>query len=100
LPSIERHEFGSVSCGLGRVGHRQNVCETATGRRAALRDAHDKGHINRLPSYGALINILEAEGTFDVLKALIVQSAKPLTALETSFACDSSGFSGCRFDRW
>ncbi|MGB2890805.1 MAG: hypothetical protein WBC04_24190, partial [Candidatus Acidiferrales bacterium] len=27
-------------------------------------------------------------------------SALPLKALETNFACDSSGFSGCRYDRW
>ena len=47
-----------------------------------------------------MFSVLETEGTFDVLKALIVESAKPLKSLESSFACDSSGFSGCRFDRW
>ncbi len=78
------------------------VYSTVSGRRfmSDLRDAHGKGHINRLPSYGSLFNVLEAEGTFDVLKALVVESAKPLNVLECRFACDSSGFSGCRFDRW
>lgn len=78
------------------------VYSTVSGRRfmSDLRDAHDKGHVKRLPSYGSLFNVLEADETFDVLKALVVESAKPLKALETSFACDSSGFSGCRFDRW
>ena len=31
---------------------------------------------------------------------MIKESALPLKAMETHFACDSSGFSGCRFDRW
>jgi transposase len=78
------------------------VYSTVSGRRfmSDLRDAHGKGHINRLPSYSSVFNVLESDATFDVLKALVVESAKPLKALETSFACDSSGFSGCRFDRW
>jgi transposase len=78
------------------------VYSTVSGRRfmSDLKDAHSKGHINRLPSYGSVFNVLESEGTFEILKALVVESAKPLKALETSFACDSSGFSGCRFDRW
>ncbi len=78
------------------------VYSTVSGRRfmSDLRDAHGKGHIKRLPSYGSVFNVLESEATFEILKALVVESAKPLKALETSFACDSSGFSGCRFDRW
>lgn len=65
-----------------------------------LRNAHGKGHINRLPCYNSIFNVFDADGTFDILKALVVESAKPLKALESKFACDSSGFSGCRFDRW
>lgn len=78
------------------------VYSTVSGRRfmSDLRDAHGKGHVSRVPSYNSIFSILEAENTFEILKALVVESAKPLKALETSFACDSSGFSGCRFDRW
>lgn len=78
------------------------VYSTVSGRRfmSDLRDSHSKGHIRRVPSYNSIFNILETDSTFDVLKALVVESAQPLKALETTFACDSSGFSGCRFDRW
>ena len=31
---------------------------------------------------------------------LVVESAKPLKAIESSFACDSSGFSASSFDKW
>ena len=35
-----------------------------------------------------------------ILKTLIVRSARPLAAVETSFAIDSSGFSTSRFAKW
>ncbi len=78
------------------------VYSTVSGRRfmSDMRDSHSKGHIGRVPCYNSIFNVFESEGTFDVLKALVVQTAQPLKALEASFACDSSGFSGCRFDRW
>ncbi|MCI0332739.1 MAG: transposase [Planctomycetes bacterium] len=78
------------------------VYSTVSGRRfmCDLRDARDKGFINRLPCYNSIFNIFESEDTFDVLRLLVVESATPLKALETKFACDSSGFSGSRFDRW
>ena len=78
------------------------VYSTVSGRRfmSDLRNAHDKGYIGRLPCYNSIFNVLESEATFEVLRSLVVESAKPLAALETTFAPDSSGFSGCRFDRW
>jgi len=78
------------------------VYSTVSGRRfmSDLRDAHDKGYINRLPCYNSIFNVLESESTFDLLKALVIETANPLKAIETNFACDSTGFSGSRFDRW
>ena len=78
------------------------VYSTVSGRRfmSDLRDAHDRGHISRLPCYNSIFNVFEAEGTFRTLQAFVVESATPLKPLETKFACDSSGFSGRRFDRW
>lgn len=78
------------------------VYSTVSGRRfmSDLRDALDKGFIGRMPCYNSIFNVLESEATFDVLQRLVVESAQPLRAIETSFACDSSGFSGCRFDKW
>ena len=43
---------------------------------------------------------MDDEETAGVLDRLIVETARPLKALESSFACDSSGFSASRFDRW
>lgn len=78
------------------------VYSTVSGRRfmSDLRDAKDKGYIGRTPCYNSIFGVLESEETFDVLKSLVVESARPLRALESTFAPDSTGFSGCRFDRW
>lgn len=78
------------------------IYSTVSGRRfmSDLSDAHQKGYIARLPCFNSIFNVLEAESTFDILKSLIIETASPLKAIETSFACDSSGFSGSRFDRW
>ena len=78
------------------------VYSTVSGRRfmSDLRAAHDKGFTSKLPSYNSIFKILEAEATTSILMGLITQSSLPLKAWETSFACDSSGFSASRFDRW
>jgi transposase len=78
------------------------VYSTVSGRRFSsdLRDAKDKGHIGFCPSYNSIFKVLEAEATSDVLQQLIIASAIPLKAMESHFSCDSSGFSGCRFDKW
>jgi Transposase DDE domain len=46
------------------------------------------------------LNVFDSEETTSILIALVAKSAEPLAAIETNFAVDSSGFSGCRFDRW
>jgi transposase len=78
------------------------VYSTVSGRRFTvdLKEARDKGYIGRAPSYNTLFRVFEDPDTFDVLKSLVIRSALPLKAIETNFACDSSGFSGCRYDRW
>lgn len=78
------------------------VYSTVSGRRfmSDLRDAHDKGFVDRLPSYNSIFNILDSEATSGILQWLVCESALPMRALETTFASDSSGFSGSRFDRW
>jgi len=78
------------------------VYSTVSGRRfmSDLRAAHDRGHVSRVPCYNSIFNVMDAEETDGVLDRLIVESALPLKALESSFACDSSGFSASRFDRW
>lgn len=78
------------------------VYSTFSGRRfmTDLREAHEHGQISRCPCYNSIFNVLEDPDTFEVLKSLVVASALPLKAIETNFACDSTGFSGCRYDRW
>lgn len=78
------------------------VYSTVSGRRfmCDLTDAHRNGLIGRLPCYNSIFNVLESEATTDVLQHLIAESAKSLKSIESSFACDSSGFSASRFDRW
>jgi transposase len=78
------------------------VYSTQSGRRfmCDLCDSHAKGYIKRLPCYNSIFNVLESEGTTEVLVSLIIESANPLKAIETNFAVDSTGFSGNRFDKW
>ena len=78
------------------------VYSTLSGRRfmSDLRAAHERGHISQLVSYNSIFNFMRAEETADVLDGLIIESAQALKVLELDFACDSSGFSASRFDRW
>jgi transposase len=75
-------------------------CMSARRFMSDLREAHNKGYISKLPCHNSVLNVFEAEDVFPILRALVERSATPLKSLESSFACDSSGFSGCRFDRW
>lgn len=65
-----------------------------------LRDAHSKGYIGKLPCHNSVLGVFESPDVFPILRALVERSATPLKGIETKFACDSTGFSGCRFDRW
>lgn len=78
------------------------VYSTMSARRfmSDLREAHNKGYISKLPCHNSVLNVFEAEDVFPILRALVERTATPLKSLESNFACDSSGFSGCRFDRW
>lgn len=78
------------------------VYSTVSGRRfmSDLNDAHEKGLVGRVPCYNSIFNCFEDPATLPILKQLVEVTAKPLAGVETNFAVDSSGFSGCRFDRW
>ncbi|HTQ38285.1 MAG TPA: transposase [Pirellulales bacterium] len=78
------------------------VYSMLSGRRCIsdLCDAQAKGYIRRVPHFNSIFNVFDAPGTGTILTRLIAQSAAPLAALESKFAVDSSGFSGCKFDRW
>ena len=78
------------------------VYSTVSGRRfmSDLQDSFAKGYVSRLPAKSSVFNVLESEETAQVLRLLIEENAIPLKAMESHFSCDSSGFSGSRFDRW
>ncbi|QEL15795.1 transposase [Limnoglobus roseus] len=79
------------------------VYSTISGRRFSsdLRQAHARGHMDRLMAGGLKVcEFMENEAFTPLLKSLIVQSSLPLKSVDTKFAIDSSGFSTSRFERW
>ena len=78
------------------------VYSTVSCRRfiSDLRSAHADGYLSRLPHFNSIFNYLENPAMSEVLTRLVVESAKPLAAVETDFAADSSGFATSRFVRW
>src|SRR5207249_4301116 len=56
--------------------------------------------IRKAPSFTSVCRMMDDPAVTLILKALIVESSKPLREVETEFALDSSGFSTCRFARW
>jgi transposase len=65
-----------------------------------MREAHSAGHTSRPVHYNSIFDILEAPETGAILQSLITATAAPLKAVEETFAVDSTGFSGCKFDKW
>jgi hypothetical protein len=78
------------------------VYSTVSQRRfmSDLRDAHAKGYISKVPHFNSISNYLESEVLTPYLEMLIEESSLPLTAIESDFAVDSSGFSTSRFSQW
>jgi len=78
------------------------VFSTLSARRfiSDLRDAHAKGYIGSVPHFNSIFNHLENENMTPVLCDLIVQSSRPLAAIDHDFAADSTGFMVSRFRKW
>jgi transposase len=78
------------------------VYSTVSTRRfmSDMKDAHAKGYTSKLPCYNSIINYFESDMLTPYLQMLIEESSKPLSAVETDFAVDSSGLSTCRFVQW
>lgn len=73
-----------------------------SGRRfsSALRGCKEQGLIQKAPHYNSAFRYLEDASLTPILKSLIETSAAPLSAIESSFAVDSSGFATSVYDRW
>ncbi len=78
------------------------VFSTYSARRfmTDLRDAKAKGLIDRVPHYNSIQRYLYSPELTPILKWLVIEAAKPLAAIESDFAPDSSGFATSRFIRW
>jgi transposase len=78
------------------------VYSMLSGRRftSDLCDAQAKGYISRVPHFNPVLRVFEKEETTSILRELVASSAAPLAAIESNFAIDSTGFSGCRYDQW
>ena len=78
------------------------VYSEKSGRRnmTNLRNAAKAGLMEKYPSFTTVFRYMEDPALTPVLKKLIERSALPLTAVETDFAMDSSGFSTSVHDRW
>lgn len=75
---------------------------TVSGRRATgyIKGARDKGFIDCAPHYSSAFRRLESEDLTPILKALIAESARPLSSIEQDFAIDSTGFATNTYSRW
>jgi transposase len=78
------------------------VYSTISARRFSsdLRQAHVRGHLSHSIPGMKINEFMENPYFTSLLKELIVQSARPLRAVESQFAIDSSGFSTCKFEKW
>lgn len=74
------------------------VYSTVSGRRfmTDMREACDAGMVTKAPHYNSIFRTLESEALTPIIQSLIEQSARPLAAIETSFAVDSTGFGTCQ----
>jgi hypothetical protein len=65
-----------------------------------LEEAFQKGYTTRrIPGIKVAV-FLENEAYTPILTELVAKSAAPLSAVETDFAVDSSGFGSSRYERW
>ena len=65
-----------------------------------LRECVGKGFLESTIHFNSVLNFLENPELTPVLKAMVIESSKPLSAVEVDFAGDSSGFTTCRYLRW
>ena len=65
-----------------------------------VRNAYSQHFIDAAPSFNSVNRYIADPDLTPIITDLIEQSAASLSAVESQFAADSSGFSTCRFDRW
>jgi transposase len=75
---------------------------TVSGRRATcdIEASGKKGHLTRVPRYNTTFDYFGKPEMAPLLTALVEESARPLAAIESQFAADSTGFSTSVYRRW
>jgi transposase len=78
------------------------VYSTVSARRFAcdLADAHIKGYLRRPIHHSSVFRAFEDATLTTLLYGLIEVSSRPMKAIETRFAVDSSGFTTTGYVRW
>lgn len=66
----------------------------------AVARACERGLIDQVPAHSSITRYLNDPDLTPVLKHLVQQSARPVAAIESEFALDSTGFSTSVYDRW
>jgi transposase len=57
-----------------------------------LREATANGHVSRAWHFNSVLKVIENPNVTETLQGLVTASAKPLSAVESAFAIDSTGF--------
>ena len=78
------------------------VYSTVSARRFTcdLKESHERGYLSKQIPGMKVCAFMENPTFTPILKELIAYSARPLRAVETNFAIDSSGFAAAKFIRW
>lgn len=104
IPTIEHTKAGRPRLPMADMVFSSvfKVYSTISTRRfmSDLRHAHDCGYISRLPHHSTVFSYLESPMLTPILRELIIKSSLPLTAIESDFAADSTGFMTSRYTRW
>jgi len=80
----------------------QKVYSQLSSRRATslFKNAEDRRQISHAPHFNTISNFLKREEATPLLEELVAITSKPLTAVETDFAIDSSGFRTTSFGEY
>lgn len=111
LADLLRNVPEPVHIGRGRKPHSVRdklfamvfkVYSTISSRRFSsdLREAHQRGLLSREVTGMKSVQFMEDAAFAPILNQLVHESSKPLTAVEESFAVDSSGFGSTRSETW
>lgn len=83
-------------------GATMKVYGTMSGRRSTtdLKACETAGHVDHAPAYNTVFKYMERPELLPLLRTLVDESARPLAAVERSFAVDGTGFATQTYVRW